>query len=59
MEQVTQDLTQKGEAHRTAGTFRRLAVRVEQLGLVERLVTLGGEGGTRSALTLRGHPSLK
>ena len=56
MEQVTRDLTQKGEAHRTAGTLRRLTVRLEQLGLVERRVTLGGDGGTRSTLSLPGHP---
>ena len=59
MEQVTRDLTQTGEAHRTASTLRRLAVRLEQLGLVERQVTLGGEGGTHSTLSLPGHPSLR
>ena len=59
MDQVTRDLTQMGEAHRTAGTLRRLTVRLEQLGLVERQVTLGGEGGTRSTLSLPGHPSLR
>ncbi|MDG6913210.1 MAG: hypothetical protein JRN35_09060 [Nitrososphaerota archaeon] len=57
MEQVTRDLTQKGEAHRAASSVRRLTVRLEQLGLVERQVTLGGEGGTRSTLSLPGHPS--
>ena len=59
MEQVTRDLTQKGEAHRTASTLRRLAVRLEQLGLVERQVTVGGDGGTHSTLSLPGHPSLR
>ena len=59
MERVTRDLTQKGEAHRAASSVRRLTVRLEQLGLVERRVTSGGEGGTRSTLTLTGHPSLR
>ena len=59
MEQVTRDLTQKGKAHRTASSLRRLAVRLEQLGLVERRVTMGGEGGTLSTLSLPGHPSLR
>ena len=59
MEQVTRDLTQKGEAHRTASTLRRLTIRLEQLGLVERRVTMGGEGGTHSTLSLPGHPSLR
>ena len=59
MERVTRDLTEKGEAHRTASTLRRLMVRLEQLGLVERKVTLGGEGGTRSTISLPGHPSLR
>ena len=57
VEQVTRDFTQKGEAHRTASTIRRLAVRLELLGLVKRRVTLGGDGGTRSTLSLPGHPS--
>ncbi len=58
MERITRDLTEKGEAHRTASTLRRLTVRLEQLGLVERRVTMGGEGGTHSTLSLPGHPSL-
>ena len=58
VEQLTQDLTRAGEAHRTGSTLRRLTVRLEQLGLVERRVTLGGDGGTRSTLSLPGHPSL-
>ena len=59
MERVTRDLTQKGEAHRAASSVRRLTVRLEKLGLVERRVTLGGEGGTRSMISLPGHPSLR
>jgi hypothetical protein len=59
VEQLTQDLTRAGEAHRTGSTLRRLTARLEQLGLVERRVTLGGEGGTRSTLSLPGHPSLR
>ena len=59
VEQLTQDLTRAGEAHRTGSTLRRLTVRLEQLGLVERQVTLGGDGGTRSTLSLPGHPSLR
>ena len=59
MERVTKDLTEKGEAHRTASSVRRLMTRLEQLGLVERKVTLGGEGGTRSTVSLSGHPSLR
>ncbi len=59
MEQVTRDLTRKGEAHRAASSVRRLTVRLERLGLVERRVTLGGEGGTRSMISLPGHPSLR
>ena len=59
MDHLTRDLTQQGEAHRTAGTLRRLMVRLERLGLVERRVTLGGEGGTRSTISLPGHPSLR
>ncbi len=56
VEQLTQDLTRAGEAHRTGSTLRRLTVRLEQLGLVERRVTLGGDGGTRSTLSIPGHP---
>ena len=59
MERITRDFTQTGEAHRTASTLRRLTVRLEQLGLVERRVTMGGEGGTHSTLSLPGHPSLR
>ena len=59
MERITRDLTQTGEAHRTASTLRRLTVRLEQFGLVERRVTMGGEGGTHSTLSVPGHPSLR
>jgi hypothetical protein len=61
-EQVTRDLTRKGEAHRTASTLRRLTVRLEKLELVERHVSIGGDGGTQSVVRALGrstvHPSL-
>ncbi len=60
VEQLTEDLTRAGEAHRTGSTLRRLTVRLEQLGLVERKVVMGGVGGTRSAVALAAtsrHPS--
>ena len=59
VEQLAQDLTRAGEAHRTGSTLRRLTARLEQLGLVERRVRLGGKGGSRSTLSLPGPPSLQ
>ena len=52
VEQLAQDLTRAGEAHRTGSTLRRLVARLEALALVERKVIMGGVGGTRSVVSL-------
>ena len=60
VEQLAQDLTRAGEAHRSGGTLRRLVARLEALGLVERKVVMGGVGGTRSVVASAAasrHPS--
>ena len=60
VEQLAQDLTRAGEAHRSGGTLRRLVARLEALDLVERKVVMGGVGGTRSVVASAAasrHPS--
>ena len=57
--EVARHLVQDGECQPSGSTLRRQTARLEQLGLVERRVVMGGEGGTRSTISLPGHPSLR
>ena len=50
--EVARHLIQDGECPPSGSTLRRQTARLEQLGLVVRQVALGGEGGTRSLVTL-------
>ena len=58
-EGLRQAFVEDGECAPTGGSIRRWAVRLERSGLVERQVVVGGMGGTRSTLSLPGHPSLR
>ena len=57
---LSMTFVENGECAPTGGSIRRWAVRLERSGLVERQVTMGGMGGTRSVVALTtGLPSLQ
>ena len=49
---VARSFFQSGEPRPTDSSIRRWMARMQRLGLVERTVKLGGDGGTRSVVTL-------
>ena len=55
---LRQVFVEDGESVPTGSSIRRWAVRLERAGLVERRVSIGGMGGTRSVVALASPPSI-